>query len=390
MLAARLRSWGYDPVSATNGNEAWEKLQRERLNLVLSDCMMPVVDGLELCRRVRSADLDRYVYIILCTGKNDREDLIAGLEAGADDFLSKPVDFDELRVALRGGSRVLELESRLHQKNRELSDANTRLEQAYATMQRDLEAAATLQEELLPRDRHTLSGLEVDWVFMPASFVAGDIFDFFPLDERRLAFYLLDVSGHGVSSALLSVSISQSLLNAHREGSLTVPESGEIVPPEEVIGRLNLQFQNIGDMYFTMIYGVVDMETREVRLSQAGHPNPISVSGEGSVLVHTNGGFPVGMIAPMEYHSYGVPLGCSGRLVLYSDGITECKGPDGEAFGEERLVNFLKENHRTPLSATLCRLRDLVREWRGVEEAFEDDISVLAFEANAGIQREVA
>lgn len=164
-MSARLRSWGYDPVAASDGREAWEKLQAERLSLVLSDCVMPRVDGLELCRRIRGADLDRYVYIVLCTGKDAKEDLIAGLDAGADDFLVKPIDFDELRVVLRGGARVLELESKLREKNQELTDANTRLERAYAIMQRDVEAAASLQAELLRRDSSAAPAPEMDWLF---------------------------------------------------------------------------------------------------------------------------------------------------------------------------------------------------------------------------------
>jgi phosphoserine phosphatase RsbU/P len=381
MLSARLKSWGMDPVLAANGDEAWEKLQSERLNLVISDWMMPRVDGVELCRRIRSADLGGYVYVILCTGKDEKSDLIAGLEAGADDFLSKPVDFDELRVALRAGTRVLELESTLKQKNQQLTETNVRLEQAYATIQEDLEAAAAMQAELLPRDRNSIPQLRLDWLFVPASYLAGDIFDYFRLADQRLAFYQLDVAGHGVPSALLSVSISRALLNAHRSGEL-MPAGGEVVPPEEVVSRLNRQFQNIGDMYFTIAYGVIDTQNHEVWLCQAGHPNPISIAADGSVHIHSKGGFPVGMIASMDYESSRIAFEPGSRLFVYSDGITDCRNPQQEAFGEHRLMSMLMAQRGATLSGAVAVLGRQVREWRG-SERFEDDISLLAFEACA-------
>jgi signal transduction histidine kinase len=120
-VRAFVEEWGHHPVSVGDGAEAWERFQSEPFDCVLSDWMMPRVDGLELIRRIRQAKQDRYVYVILFTSQTDKANLVEGMEAGADDFLTKPFDKDELRVRLRAGQRIVELERRLAERNQELS-----------------------------------------------------------------------------------------------------------------------------------------------------------------------------------------------------------------------------------------------------------------------------
>jgi len=114
MLETFLRKWGYDIVITTNGREAWEVLQEpEAPNLVISDWMMPDLDGLELCRRIREIERAEYIYFIILTSKGKKEDVVAGLEAGADDYLIKPFNQDELKYRVRIGERIIELERRI-------------------------------------------------------------------------------------------------------------------------------------------------------------------------------------------------------------------------------------------------------------------------------------
>ena len=129
VLAASLRRWDYEVVEAEDGTQAWELFQQHDFPLVLSDWMMPGMDGLELTRRIRSRDLPAYVYIILLTAKSEKADLVAAMDAGADDFLAKPVDPDELRVRLREGERIIRLERTLTEQNRKLRETQAALVQ---------------------------------------------------------------------------------------------------------------------------------------------------------------------------------------------------------------------------------------------------------------------
>ena len=129
VLAASLRQWDYEVVEAEDGTQAWELFQQHDFPLVLSDWMMPGMDGLELTRRIRCRDLPAYVYIILLTAKSEKADLVAAMDAGADDFLAKPVDPDELRVRLREGERIIRLERTLSEQNRQLRETQAALVQ---------------------------------------------------------------------------------------------------------------------------------------------------------------------------------------------------------------------------------------------------------------------
>jgi sigma-B regulation protein RsbU (phosphoserine phosphatase) len=143
LLKSMLQRWGYDVVHATDGRQAWEILHEQDIRLVISDWMMPRMNGLELCREIRKSDLPGYTYVILLTARGERLSLVEGMGAGADDFVTKPFDQAELQARLRAGVRIVQLEADLEQRNR-------RLEDAYRSMRQDLEAAARMQRSLLP------------------------------------------------------------------------------------------------------------------------------------------------------------------------------------------------------------------------------------------------
>lgn len=130
ILVRALEGWNYDVTEVEDGAQAWAEFEKEPFRMVLTDWVMPESDGLELIRRIRSAKLPFYVYIILLTAKSEKEDLVVGMEAGADDFLVKPVDHNELRVRLREGERIVRLEQELAEQNRQLRETQAALVQS--------------------------------------------------------------------------------------------------------------------------------------------------------------------------------------------------------------------------------------------------------------------
>lgn len=383
IIPAMLRHWNYEVAVARDGLEAWEILRQGQIRLVISDWMMPGLTGPELCRRVRSAEFAKYVYLILLTGRNDRTSLVQGMDAGADDFMVKPVYREELRVRVRAGERILRLEEALEERNHRLDQANRTLSEAYTTIRRDLESAALVQKALLPPPLR-LPEVAVDWLFRPSAFVAGDIFDYFVIDERRLSFYQLDVSGHGVPAALLSFTLSRLLSQGAEEKRLLRQETGrgEDAIPQQVVRELNQRFQSAIDplLYFTMIYGTLDLRSGRVNLILAGHPQPIRLNrvGRQSELIG-GGGFPVGMLPEIEYDTTSFDLAPGDRLFLYSDGVTECDNAAGEPFSELRLRRLLEETADLPVSAVTERVGQALREWKG-DDDHRDDISLLVLE----------
>jgi len=129
LLQKTLQEWGYEVLVAENGQDAWEIFQKEEVKFILADWLMPAMDGVALCRNIRNSESSGYVYFILLTGKDTKEDIVEGLECGADDYLTKPFDREELRVRLRVGERTLNLEKELLEKNTQLINLNKRLEE---------------------------------------------------------------------------------------------------------------------------------------------------------------------------------------------------------------------------------------------------------------------
>jgi phosphoserine phosphatase RsbU/P len=379
-----LRKWGYEVVEAMDGEQALEILSREPIGLVISDWVMPKVTGIDLCRKIRASQSDYYTYLILCTSKGEKADLVEGMEAGADDFLVKPINKEEMRVRVRAGERVLELERGLADRNRDLRVINTQLQTAYARIEDDLKAAAWMQSNLLPSPSRKTLNVISEWRFRPSSYVAGDIFNIFPVDDHQVGFYILDVSGHGVPAAMLSVTLSM-VLSPHSDHGTPLkkynPVDGlfEVVPPAEVVTDLNRRFQSKDDQYFTIIYGLFDSRTNDLALTQAGHPHPILLRQGQAPLVMGDGGPPVGLFPDMEYETIHMRVRPGDRLVLYSDGIIECANREGVQFGEERLLNHLITKSPEPLPQLLAGLETAMEEWRGTE-GFDDDVSMLALE----------
>jgi diguanylate cyclase (GGDEF)-like protein len=129
LLQKTLEGWGYQVFSAENGREAWEIFQSEDLKFIIADWVMPLMDGVTLCRKIRSSPAHGYVYFILLTGKDKKEDIVSGLDAGADDYVAKPFERDELKVRVRAGERIIKLERELSDKNDKLRLLNVRLEE---------------------------------------------------------------------------------------------------------------------------------------------------------------------------------------------------------------------------------------------------------------------
>ena len=379
-----LGSQGHEVIEAADGELAWRLIEESTISFVVSDWMMPNLPGVDLCRRIRAAEFERYVYVILCTAKGEKSDLVEGMDAGADDFIVKPISPEEFRVKVRAGERMLSLQQGLAEKNRQLVEINSQLQLAHTRVEDDLKAAAWMQQRLLPLVTQSAPGVRCSWRIQPSGYIAGDIFNLFPLDQEETGFYLLDVCGHGVPAAMMSVALSMVLTPDATQGSPlrrydSVSGRSQTLSPEEAIRELNRRFQSKDDRFFTIIYGVFDASSSTLRFAQAGHPSPILIRrGKESTVLGT-GGMPVGLWPEIDFDCFDISVSSGDRILLYSDGVTECVNRDGQAFGESRLLAYLSDNQELALEELLNGLLTEIRIWRGNSE-FSDDVSLLAVE----------
>ena len=384
LMVRTLERWGYATLEAASGEEALEICTGYDISLVVSDWMMPGMSGVEFCRAYRALTRDRPGYFILVTAQTEREVLAEGLENGADDFLSKPVSSIELRARLRAGERILKAQRDLSAKNGELSATLEKLSLVYSAIDRDLDEARRFQEALVPERHVPFGGMCLSFLFRPSGHVGGDMVGYFPVRKDELGIYAVDVSGHGVSSALMTARIASyfSATAPERNMALVRESNGySMLPPDEVCGRLNalLHKDAESDQYLTMVLAHLSIRTGEVTFCQAGHPSPLVLRGNGETEFLDAYGMPVGLIDAAEYTSSQVTLASGDRLLVYSDGVTECPDPEGNLLEYRGLTDILKLQSAPGGKAMLQGLVDALEIHAGATD-FPDDLSAVLVE----------
>jgi phosphoserine phosphatase RsbU/P len=359
LLERTLAQCGYDVIVASNGEEGLEKAIQCHPALVICDWLMPGMNGLEVCRRIKETPELSTTFFILLTSLGSIDDRVKGLDAGSDDFLCKPIEMNELKARVRAGLR-------LHQLSRDLQ-IQTQLLEA------ELAEAAEYVCSILPEPLND-SSIAIDVQFIPSRQLGGDGFDYYWLDSDRLAIYLLDVSGHGLRAALPSLSV----INLLRSRGLN---NVNYYRPSEVLQGLNKTFQmtNRNDKYFTIWYGVYDRKQRSLIYSSAGHPPAVLLSSDkqGQIIEQTlkTPGFPVGMFADAEYTDADCQISVPSSLYIFSDGIYEIEKPDGKIWGLKDFIKFLKTYHSMPRHH-LDLLLDYIQTWN-FKKQFNDDLSIM-------------
>jgi len=392
ILAKSLVKWGFEVEEAESGEAAIAFCKSRRPDLILSDWMMPGMSGLEFCRAFRELSDGHYAYFILLTSKSEKEEVARGLDSGADDFLTKPVDNNELRARITAGERILHMQRELSENNRLISDTLDELQRVYDSLDKDLLEAKKLQQSLL-RERHkTFDQGTLSLMLRSSGHVGGDLVGFFPAGLGQLGLFAIDVSGHGISSALMTARLAGYL-------SATAPDQNVALerkpdgryaarPTSEVIATLNDLVLNEMETehYFTLMLAVVDLNTGRVTIGQAGHPHPAIQRRDGSIVQTGTGGFPVGLLSGISFEQFDVQLESGDRLLILSDGVTECPDPAGQLLGEDGLERIMVKLRDVKGTALLEALIWELTDFAGGAD-FPDDVSGILFEYSGVDQR---
>ncbi|HCF3306087.1 TPA: SpoIIE family protein phosphatase [Pseudomonas aeruginosa] len=320
-LAAYLEDSNFKVLQALNGLQGLQIFESEQPDLVICDLRMPQIDGLELIRRIRQTASE--TPIIVLSGAGVMSDAVEALRLGAADYLIKPLE--DLAVLEHSVRRALD-RAYLRVENQRYRDkleaANRELQASLNLLQEDQNAGRQVQMNMLPVTPWSIEGLEFSHRIIPSLYLSGDFVDYFRVDERRVAFYLSDVSGHGASSAFVTVLLkfmtTRLLYESRRNG--TLPE----FKPSEVLAHINRGLINTKlGKHVTMLGGVIDLEKNCLTYSIGGHlPLPVLfVDGQASYL--EGRGLPVGLFDDASYDDRVMELPPSFSLSLFSDGILD-------------------------------------------------------------------
>lgn len=376
LLAGLLKPDGYELIEAVDGSDALNKAFEALPDLILLDIMMPNKDGYQVCDALKSDARTAHIPIIFLSAKTSVADKIRGLELGGADYVTKPFDKGEVLARVRTQLKIGRLTS-------ELLTANRSLETKQKRINEDLEAAAGIQRSLLPQDMPDMGTLELSWRFMPCDRIGGDIFNITRLDEAHWGIYMVDVSGHGVPSALVTVSVAQMLqpqrgmvLKKRRDP----PPYYELASPQEVLTALDQEYPiERFDKFFTISYLILDVKGGRLQYASAAHPSPVLLHKDGSFELLEEGGTIIGMGGILPFEEGHLQLVKGDRLFIYTDGIVEYQSRSGQFYGEERFYDILASMRNESLSKTIDALGDDLMAF-GDQNDPQDDISLMGIE----------
>lgn len=309
---------------AENGIIGLEMISKKSYDLILLDIVMPEMDGFGFLKEFSKDTREQFIPVILMTGLDDLNSKIKGLTTGADDYLLKPLNEEELIA------RVFSL--------LRLKNANTELYEKNMLIKRELEAAKKIQRFIVPSDFSFMDYPSVSGIYKPIEDIGGDFFDCYKIDDNRSAFVIADVTGHGIPAAL-TMTMAKMLF------SISAPKFSEAGELMKEINR-KLKGTLLDTQYVTAFYLIYDRTSGKLSYSNAGHTRALFYrEAKNQVLALDSFGWFIGISDDCEYEEKSVNVMPGDRLIIYTDGITEAKNNEGEDFGEVRLAKFIRDKN---------------------------------------------
>ena len=374
LLLRILSAAGYRCREASNGRDAIAELTQNPPALLILDFDMPGMDGAEVLRQLRG-QIDPQVAqtpTIMLTGHGSEESEVLCLQAGADDFVAKPIHPDVLRARIETQLRLRLMRTQVEEQNRELEAWRVNLE-------RDLAAARLTQQSLIPQKPIAIPGWDVAAFYQPVIQVGGDIYGWLPMRDGRVLFWIADATGHGASAALLTTLAK--LLFHH--------SSGEYSDPAHIMRAVDRDFRGIfgARSFMTAMCVALDPVSGRATVVGAGHPPLLIARKNGTVEQFASSAPPLGVLANSEFGSESLDLGEGDAFVLYTDGIY------GRADGAApRLSHCNIAEHIDPTATSAERLLNCMLatvDERETGEPAADDIAAIAVRRHNGVSPRV-
>ncbi len=369
-LEQELEELNYETVSASNGQEALNRVKTELPDLVLLDIMMPVMDGFEVLSHLKANPSTRDIPVIVISANSDLQSVVHGIELGAEDYLPKPFEPALLHA------RIL---SSLEKKR--LRD----VEQLYLKgLEHEMDIARNIQKGFLPSRLPNALGWEIAEYFKAAKEVAGDFYDAFLLPEGDLVCVVGDVCDKGVGAALFMTLFRSLIRVTCTSGVFSSGAGGNTLAPGERLQHVvsftnNYIVETHGDanMFATLFVGIFDQKQGRLTYVNCGNESPLLFQCGEVVKTLKPTGPVVGIFSDPDFRVEEIEIKIGDLLVIYTDGIPDARDEKNDSFGHERLLHLGKGSTGMKSKLVIENIVDQLRQFTGVTDQF-DDITLMA------------
>jgi sigma-B regulation protein RsbU (phosphoserine phosphatase) len=344
-ITAYLEDSGFKAFSAENGKQGLEVFKQEQPSLVLTDLHMPVLGGLEVLSTITKTSVETPVIVI--SGAGELNDAIEALRLGAWDYLTKPIS--DLQVMEHAINKALERKN-LIAENKMYAQ---RIEQSLRILEEDQAAGRSVQMSLLPKNSLSVKDFSFEYRIIPSLELSGDFVEYFPITEDIYGLYLADVSGHGASSAFITV-LLKSLVSQYL-AHYRVSKDDTIMSPAQMMQVLSKEiFAAKLNKYLTIVYGVINLSSGEFTYGVGGHyPSPVLLNKSGKAAYLDGRGYPVGIMSNADYKTEKAILAKGDHLVIFSDGIMELLLPEKSLDEKDQALLEIVANSHGDIAAIL-------------------------------------
>lgn len=348
LLQVRLKSMGYDVSTATDGQEGYEAAQAVRPAIIVSDLMMPNVDGIEFLKKIRADESLKDIGFILLTARDTHESTVEGLSEGADDYIAKPFDAEELFARIKTNIRVSNLQEVVKEKNLLLEQKIDELVKKDKKIQDDLETARILQRALLQTSFPKNSFVEFEVKYQPTEKVGGDIYDIFEFDSNNIGILISDVSVHGVSAAFVSALARMAIINNERY----------YFSPALLLQAVNEQLcPNIKTGYYlSMFYMVLNLKTKKLLYSKNSYSNSFVVKKNGVVDQLSTESIKIGNDENTKFDETEIKVESGDKILLFTNGVSDCLKKIENQSVYDKVQSIAKNSINSPVKELVDRL----------------------------------
>ncbi len=361
----KIRNNELEFLFAHNGIEALKIIEDNKdINIILADINMPKMDGLEFLRRLKLNN-NPLKHVIMVSAYGDMKNIRTAMNLGAFDFVTKPIDFDDLELTIEKTRHKIIIMQHQHNEMKRLT-----------TIENEVKAAGKIQASILPDisgQFKNYNSVQVSTFIKAALLVGGDLYDVYALDEKNVGFLIADVSGKGIIAASF-------MLRSHTAFKIYANQNLE---PNKVLANVNnyLVEDNEESMFTTTFYAVLNTETGILSYCNGGHNPPYILRNNETIELPCQHSPALGIIKGVDYKTNTIQLQEGDLFLSFTDGVSEAQNTNNELFGEERITNFLKENKNLNPSEINTQLYSSINEFCGDTEQF-DDITILSFRWN--------